>query len=88
MREVLDRTWPYRADWTYIGIELGIEYSTLEATKRNCMRAGGVEDCLREMIINWLRNTDPKPTRSALEKALKSQRVSNAKGITLLGYSK
>ena len=46
------------------------------------MRAGGVEDCLTEMIINWLRNADPKPTRSVLEKALKSQCVLNATGIT------
>ena len=80
MREILDRTWPYRASWTYIGIALGIEFGTLEAIKRNCMRAGGVEDCLTEMIITWLRNNDPKPTQLALDKALQSECVSSVAG--------
>ena len=83
LREVLDLTWPYRAGWTYIGIELGIDYSTLEATKRNCMRAGGVEDCLTELITIWLRNNNPEPTRLALDKALQSERVLSAAGITV-----
>ena len=81
MREVFDRTWPYRAGWMYIGIELGIEFSTLEATKRNCITAGGVEDCLMTMISIWLRNTNPKPTWLALDKALQSERVSSTAGI-------
>ena len=83
MREVLDQTWPFRAGWMYIGIELGIDVSTLEATKINCMMAGGVEACLTAMTIIWLRNNNPKPTRLALDKALQSERVSITAGITV-----
>ena len=83
MREVLDQTWPYRTGWMYVGIELGIDVSTLEATKINCMMAGGVEACLTAMITIWLRNNNPKPTRLALDKALQSERVSSTAGITV-----
>ena len=70
----------------YIGIELGINFSTLEATKMDCMMAGGVGDCLTKMITIWLRNTDPKPTQLALDKALQSDRVSSTAGITIATY--
>ena len=69
---MLDRTWPYRANWELIGIELGIDQGSLEAIKKNCMNSGGVEECLKDMITKWLRSNSPKPTWLALNRALES----------------
>lgn len=69
---MLDLTSPYCAKWEFIGIELGIDPGLLDATKKNCINSGGVEDCLREMITKWLRHDKPKPTRLALNRALES----------------
>ena len=73
MREVLDWTWDYRANWTIIGIELGIDTSTLDAIGKNNHHK--VEDCLVQMLGTWLRG---KATRSAMTKALQSSKVTAA----------
>ena len=71
-KEILDLTWKHRAGWKFIGIELGIDMYTLAAIERNHTK---VEDCLVELITIWLQGVDPKPTRSAIAKALESQTV-------------
>ena len=73
LKEVLECTWKYRAQWRAIGTELGIDQGTLVAISKN---ERNVEDCLREMINTWLRDTNPMPTRSALTAALNSEHVS------------
>ena len=70
---MLDLTWDYRAKWKFIGIELDIDGGTLDAIEANYKM---VEDCLREVIIHWLRNAKTKPTRDAITTALRSERVS------------
>ena len=75
--EVLDLTWKYRARWRFIGIELGIDESDLDAIYENNRK---VEDCLRKMITVWLRGSKPKPSRHAITKALQSERVSSTVG--------
>ena len=82
VREVLDRTWPYRANWRFIGIELGMDQYELAAIHHTYIMFG-VGECLREMIMKWLSHHDPKPTRLALDEALKSQRVLNITGTIL-----
>ena len=72
IKEVLDITWKYRAEWRAIGTELGIDQGTLAAISKDERK---VEDCLREMINKWLRHTNPMPTRSALTAALNSECV-------------
>ena len=72
LREVLDLTVPYCAEWEHIGIKLDIAIYSLKATKRNCMNVGGVKDCLIEMLSEWLQHDKPKPTRSALKGALEA----------------
>jgi hypothetical protein len=64
--------WDYRSRWRFIGIELGIDVNTLDAIEMNHRK---VEHCLTEFITIWLRRTNPKPTRSAISKALGSQSV-------------
>ena len=73
MKEVLDLSWPRRARWRFIGIELGIEQGDIEAISVNNRN---VDDCLREMMKTWLRKINPKPTRDALSAALQCERVS------------
>ena len=70
-------TWNYRARWRFIGIELGIDEGTLDAINEDNRK---VEDCLREMITQWLRRCKPKPSRHAISMALKSGRVSRTVG--------
>jgi hypothetical protein len=69
VKEVLNLTWDCRSRWRFIGIELGIDVNTLDALHRNYREA---EDCLKELITTWLCYTNPKPTRSAITKALES----------------
>ena len=70
MREVLDLTFPYRAKWRQIGIELGIDIGKIDAIEANRRM---VEDCLTDLISHWLRNTKPKPTHGALTAVLQSE---------------
>ena len=78
IREVLDLTFPYRANWRQIGIQLDIDVGTMDAIEANRKI---VEDCLTDLISIWLRNTQLKPTRDALSKALQSEYVSHTSGI-------
>ena len=69
MREVLDWTWDYRASWKLIGIELEISTGTLKAIDKDNKH---VEDCLIDLIDEWLRGN---ATRSAMTRALQSSKV-------------
>ena len=71
-KEVLNLMWDYRSRWRFIGIELGIDVSTLDTIDKDYRKA---DDCLTELITKWLRRTNPKPTRSAITQALESQSV-------------
>ena len=71
-KEVLNLMWDYRSRWRFIGIELGIDVSTLDAIDKDFRKA---DDCLTELITKWLRCTNPKPTRNAIAKALESWSV-------------
>ena len=68
--------WDYRAGWKSIGIELRVDTGTLDTIEKDYRSAN---DCLREMIIYWLRNS-PKPTKETIRVALRSKLVSNATG--------
>ena len=83
-KEILDLAWSYRANWKFIGIELGIDAGTLNAINADCAK---VEECLREMIIIWLSNVNPKPTRGAITTALQSERVSNTAGNCISSHT-
>ena len=78
IRDVLDLTWEYRANWKFIGTELNIKQGDIEAIASNHHK---VEDCLHEMLCCWLRRVTPRPTRSAVYKALRSERVAQNIGM-------
>ena len=77
-KEVLDQMWNHRARWKFIGIQLQIDNSTLDVIEKDHRK---VDDCLREMINHWLRNS-PKSrrTRETIKVALQSKQVLNAAG--------
>ena len=77
MKEVFEMTWNYRARWRFIGIELGVDEGTLDAIDKDNRK---VEDCLREMVILWLRSCKTKPSQHVISMALKSGRVSSTVG--------
>ena len=82
MREVFDFFWNYRARWKFIGMELGIDVNTLEATDKDHRKA---EDCLFELIGQWLRGG--KATRNAMTRALQSKCVASGETSTQgIGY--
>ena len=71
--EIINLAWDHRARWRFIGIELGIDQGTLDAISADERDVG---DRLTRMINIWLRNTEPRPTQSAIKAALASERVS------------
>lgn len=64
--------WDFRAVWKSIGHELSIDLGTLEAIERDNSNCG---DCLREMIIQWIRNAKASPTWVILDKAMQSKMI-------------
>ena len=72
VRDMLDVAWEYRAKWRFIGIALGFDTGTLDAIEHDKRKA---EDCLSELISQWLRRSDPRPTRKAMAEALASPSV-------------
>ena len=84
VKEVLNLTWTYRSRWRFVGIELGIDVNTLDAIERDHRKA---EDCLTELITIWLRRTNPKPTKSAITRALESQSVMASVAIPIEGIA-
>ena len=67
--EMITLAWDYRANWRFIGRNLGIDAGTLDAIEAN---HNNVEDCLTDVINKWLRNNKPRPTRGAISAVLQS----------------
>ena len=73
MCEILKHVWDFRAKWKYIGYELSIDLGTLEAIERD--NNSKCEDCLREVVIQWLRSTKTLPTWITLNKIMQSKMI-------------
>ena len=71
IREVQDYFWDFRAAWKTIGLQLGIDVGTLDSIERT--QRWVVDDCLRELLICWLKRGTPNPTRSAMDAVLRSK---------------
>ncbi len=59
---------PLASEWQNIGTLLEIPPGTLEDIKSN--NPHRVKDCLREMLTEWLKTTDPHPTWENLAEAI------------------
>ncbi len=58
--------------WFQIGVELKLRMETLEAIRQ---RNPSNEDCLRELLREWLKNPDLQHTWAELIRALRSKTV-------------
>ena len=58
--------------WYSIGLELDISFPTLDGIKTNFRMT---DECLTEMLKQWLTRTSPPPTWSGLVEALSSDPV-------------
>ena len=75
LREVRALLYSVRSKWYDIGIELEIEIGTLESIKHQFKRP---EDCLREVLIVWLKTVDPLPAWQTLADALRADAIGEA----------
>ena len=75
LREVLnvEAVWDRRAKWHNIGLNLRIKPGTLDTIDVNYR--GQCEDCIREVLKEWLKRVEPRPTWDALQEALNSPLV-------------
>ena len=65
-----------------IGVMLSLSHGHLTAIETRCK--GVPDNCLREMLNDWLQQTNPRPTKSALVDAVEAYDPSLAKKISAL----
>ena len=73
---------PLSSQWMNIGVMLSLNHERLTATKTRCR--GVPDDCLREMLNEWLQQTNPPPTKSALIDAVGAYNPSLAEKISAI----
>ena len=73
LKEVQQTVWKARKKWYNIGLELNIDPDTLDVVEENCR--ADCEKCFTAMLKIWLKPASPKPTWTALAKALQSPTV-------------
>ena len=73
---------PVSSQWMNIGTMLNLNHGRLTAIET---RYRGVPDnCLREMLNEWLQQVNPPPTKSALVNAVENYNPSLAEEISAL----
>ena len=65
--------WDARSKWFTLGIELKMSVNSLEAIKQK--NKENPDDCLTEMLLEWLKQANPKPTWSCIVSALREPTV-------------
>ena len=73
LRAVQRAVWDARSKWYDVGVELLISPDTLDAIKENEHYV--CEACFREMLKQWLRRSNPRPTWAELAEALRSPMI-------------
>jgi hypothetical protein len=73
---------PLSSHWMNIGVMLSLSHGQLTAFETKCR--GVPDNCLREMLSAWLKQTDPRPTKSALVDAVEMYDPSLAEKISAL----
>ena len=66
---VMEAIFSVHPKWYNIGLKLHISFMTLNGIKANFKMT---DECLREMLIQWLTRTSPPPSWSGLVEALSS----------------
>ena len=73
---------PMSQDWENIGTMLSLSDKHLTAIKARCKDVP--DKCLKEMLSDWLKQTNPRPTKSALVEAVGMYNPSLADEISAL----
>ena len=73
MNLILNKTWDARYKWEFIGLELGISQDDLDVVKRRCRE--NPDDCLKDILTDWLRRDFPLPTCLTIAEALRAKCV-------------
>ena len=73
---------PVSSQWMNIGVMLSLNHGRLTAIETRCR--GVPDNCLREMLNDWLNQKDPAPTKSALVDAVEMYNPSLADRISAL----
>ena len=73
---------PVSSQWMNIGVMLSLNHGRLTAIETRCR--GVPDNCLREMLNDWLQQTSPPPTKSALVDAVEMYNPSLAERISAL----
>ena len=66
---VMEAIFSVHPKWYNIGLKLHISFTTLNSIKANSRTT---DECLREMLIQWLTRISPPPSWSGLVEALSS----------------
>ena len=69
LRDVQKAVWDARRKWHNLGLELRIPLSELNTIQDQ--HKNEFPDCLKAMLIQWLRRSNPPPTWTALAAALR-----------------
>ena len=72
LKEVKNISWNARTKWREIGIQLKIDYETLNVIECDC---DNVDSRFDKMLSTWLIQINPEPTWTRLSSALKSKPV-------------
>ena len=67
--------WDARNKWHNIGLGLGVSHISLESIET--YRQKKPEDCLRDMLADWLSSSHCRQTWNALADVLRSETVGN-----------
>ncbi len=84
LKVVRKALWNVRNKWHDIGIEL--ELSVMELGNVRDQHKDDFKECLGEMVAQWLKRSDPRPTWEALVEALEEPTVGEE--ATALSLSK
>ena len=68
------------SQWMNIGAMLSLNHGRLTAIETRCR--GAPDNCLREMLNEWLQQVNPRPTKSALVNAVETYNPSLAEKIS------
>ena len=79
LEEVIDA----QAEWYNVGLKLQVRPGTLDGIK---LQYHNPKDALREMLKEWLKMANPRPTWKALVNALGSRAVGKVKMATELEH--
>ena len=73
---------PVSSQWMNIGVMISLSHERLTAIETRCK--GVPDNCLREMLNDWLKQTNPPPTKSALVEAVETYNTTLAEKISAL----